>query len=402
MVVDHASARPGPWCHGGDRPGLRPARGSNDKYRNDGDSRMPPPDDHATPLKPRNGDGARWKRRPEGSTWGDFGPDDELGRLNLLTPARRLAALREVVHGEAFGLSLPLDFPGGRKLNGRRGPPQLRPTELRGKPIMNWSIGELDERHTDVICDDQVLITLQYSTQWDSLAHVGAWFDADGDGEPEPVYYNGWRAHEDVLSPGDAGLAACGCTGDGVSYARRLGIQTMAARPIQGRGVMVDLHAHLGDERVLVDAALLKRILRDDGVTVEPGDMLLLHTGFAERVLAMNREPDMAVLNQSCAVLDGRDPALLQWVTDSGVAALCADNYAVEAYPAREATGRYAALPLHEHCLFKLGVPLGELWWLGDLAAWMRAHRRRRCLLTAPPLRLPGAVGSPVTPVATV
>jgi hypothetical protein len=57
---------------------------------------------------------------------------------------------------------------------------------------------------------------------------------------------------------------------------------------------------------------------------------------------------------------------------------------------------------LHEHCLFKLGVPLGELWWLGDLARWLREHGRSRFLLTAPPLRLPGAVGSPVTPVATV
>ena len=61
-----------------------------------------------------------------------------------------------------------------------------------------------------------------------------------------------------------------------------------------------------------------------------------------------------------------------------------------------------AALPLHEHCLFKLGLPLGELWWLAELAAWLRAHGRHRFLLTAPPLRLPGAVGSPVTPVATV
>jgi hypothetical protein len=42
------------------------------------------------------------------------------------------------------------------------------------------------------------------------------------------------------------------------------------------------------------------------------------------------------------------------------------------------------------------------LWWLGELAAWLRAHDRSRFLLTAPPLRLPGAVGSPVTPVATV
>jgi kynurenine formamidase len=168
--------------------------------------------------------------------------------------------------------------------------------------------------------------------------------------------------------------------------------------------VLVDLHAHVGQKRELVGYDRLMRILESDRVVVEHGDMLLLHTGFAELVLSMDRKPDMHVLESACAALDGRDARLLQWITDSGIAALAADNYAVEAYPAREAEGegKRAALPLHEHCLFKLGVPLGELWWLGELASWLRAHERSRFLLTAPPLRLPGAVGSPVTPVATV
>ena len=87
---------------------------------------------------------------------------------------------------------------------------------------------------------------------------------------------------------------------------------------------------------------------------------------------------------------------------DSGVAALIADNYAVERYPNRSGEGRRALLPLHELCLFKLGIHLGELWWLSDLAAHLGASGRNRFLLTAPPLRLPGAVGSPVTPIATV
>jgi len=59
-------------------------------------------------------------------------------------------------------------------------------------------------------------------------------------------------------------------------------------------------------------------------------------------------------------------------------------------------------LPLHTHCLFKLGIHLGELWYLEELALWLRANRRSAFLLTAPPLRLPGAVGSPLTPIATV
>ena len=64
--------------------------------------------------------------------------------------------------------------------------------------------------------------------------------------------------------------------------------------------------------------------------------------------------------------------------------------------------GRRSILPLHHPCRFKLGIPLGELWYLRDLAAWLHENGRNRFMLTAPPLRLPGAVGSPVTPIATV
>src|SRR5690625_7106520 len=67
----------------------------------------------------------RWTQRPKGSTWGDFGAEDQIGRLNLLTAQRRLAALAEVRTGESFCLSLPLDYPGGTLLNENRHPPIL-------------------------------------------------------------------------------------------------------------------------------------------------------------------------------------------------------------------------------------------------------------------------------------
>src|SRR5262249_55490535 len=146
----------------------------------------------------------------------------------------------------------------------------------------------------------------------------------------------------------------------------------------------------------------LMRILDADRVTVESGDLVCLHTGFSQLLLEMKRRPDAHVLEHACAALDGRDRRLLQWITDSGLAALIADNYAVEAHPAVSHPGWCAALPLHEHCLFKLGVNLGEIWYLTELAAWLRSHARNRFLLTAAPLRWPGAVGSPVTPVGTV
>src|SRR5712691_1587460 len=58
----------------------------------------------------------RWKQRPTGSTWGDWGDDDELGRINLLTPEKVLQGVREVEAGVSFCLSLPLDYPGGTAL----------------------------------------------------------------------------------------------------------------------------------------------------------------------------------------------------------------------------------------------------------------------------------------------
>ena len=95
------------------------------------------------------------------------------------------------------------------------------------------------------------------------------------------------------------------------------------------------------------------------------------------------------------------DEKLQHWLDDSGAAALISDNEAVELLPDMAATSG-TRIPLHELCLFKLGMPLGEMFLLSDLADWLRRHQRSRFLLTAPPLRLPGAVGSPVTGMGTV
>jgi kynurenine formamidase len=165
----------------------------------------------------------------------------------------------------------------------------------------------------------------------------------------------------------------------------------------------VDLVAQYGREHRTVGYDDLMFAIEADKVVIEQGDMLLLRTGFAELVMEMDKHPDELMLDSQCCALDGRDEKLLQWLTDSGIAALVADNYAVERYPARPGKGdNYPLMPLHHHCLFKLGLPLGELWYLRDLATWLRANGRSHFMLTAPPLRLPGAMGSPVTPVATV
>ena len=345
----------------------------------------------------------RWKVRPEGSNWGDFGPDDQRGRLNLLTPEKVLEGIAEVKEGRSFCLSLPLDRP-GKGLIPARHPPRRFAT-LRGgnrdMPTHNFQASRMVPEATDVVNDDAVLIHMQFSTQWDSLAHVGSMFDVMGDGKPRPVFYNGWSGEDYIAAPQDSGLEDPHLHYEGME-AKRLGIENMAETGVQGRGVLIDLASRFGRAHKMVGYDDLMAVCEADGVTVEPGDMVCLYTGFGDVILEMGAETDVEALHNSCAALDGRDDKLLQWITDSGLAVLIADNFAVEGLPSPMPGGSCASLPLHEHCLFKLGVHLGEIWHLSELAAWLRANGRNRFLLTAPPLRMPGAVGSPVTPVATV
>lgn len=342
----------------------------------------------------------RWKNRPPGSNWGDFGDGDQKGRMNLLTPDRIRAGAAEIREGLAFCLSLPLDYPGGNYHDLQRHPPRLHPVTRRNRCCYNL---RPDPNLTDVWCDDYVVLYTHASTHWDALAHVGMAYDADGDGAGETVYYNGFRADEDVVGPvfSDEDQRRVRPQ-DAMVGARALGIENMAVSCVQGRGVMIDLHGAFGRGRRFVGYDDLMRVCDADGVTVEPGDMVCLHTGLATALLEMNRNPDTDTLENACAVLDSRDRRLLRWVEESGLSALIADNFAVEGVPARPDPDARCAEPLHELCIVKLGVHLGELWYLGDLNAWLKAHGRNRFMLTAPPLRLPGAVGSPVTPVATV
>ena len=331
----------------------------------------------------------RWTRRPEGSNWGDFGPDDELGRMGTVTPEMRLAAVAEVKEGKAFALSLPLDLPGGEPPDAGRFAPKLWPTKLFGHEVYNFALTP-----KDICCDDGVTMCLQYSTQWDSLAHWGRLFDVDGSGVEVPVYYNGFRAGIDVLAPAQGGPAA-----------NKLGIEKMATTCVQGRGVLVDLVREFGSGRTVVGMDKMQQVLKKQNVQVKKGDFLLIHTGYGDYLMGANKKPDPHVMETTGAALDGNDEALLNWIEHSGVVALVADNPAVEAVDPSlglQNVGHNGLLPLHDRCLFKLGIHLGEMFWLGDLARYLGQVNRSAFLFTGPPLRLPGAVGSPATAVALV
>ena len=152
---------------------------------------------------------------------------------------------------------------------------------------------------------------------------------------------------------------------------------------------MIDLAHHYGTDRKKVSYQDIKAVIEKDKVDVRKGDLVLFHTGYGQMLMDAKGEPTKELLFGTGCVLDGRDQELLDWVTESGIVALISDNYAVEVgflaggafltiwlltlgfvpfqafpepNPPADPTKPFAALGLHEHCLFKLGCYLGEIW----------------------------------------
>ena len=352
------------------------------------------------------GDNKRWKKRPENSTWGDYGPDDQLGRMNELTPAKVKQGIAEVKEGKTFCLSMPLDYPGGNVLNPRRHPPQIRPTVRGDKPNWLYRTEWENPGMTDVINDDVVIMHLQYSTQWDTLAHVGALFDANGTGKAEPTFYNGYRGGIDLVGPSDAkdagAIPGTFVEAKGTSSAKALGVENMAVKCLQGRAVMIDLFAHYGRKRHAVGYDDLMRIMAADGIKVEAGDFVLLRTGFDEVILEGKQEARQAHAGNQLhrARRQRRAPAAVDHRDQAGGADL-------RQLCRRDAQQSLAARPMR-HAAAAPALPVQDRRQPGrDLAAvgaGRLAARQQPQPLPAhrPAARLPGAVGSPATPVATV
>ena len=292
-------------------------------------------------------------------------------------------------------------------LNQRRPPPVVAPTEdMEGNPatFYNVHMSEMkdfgDPKYVDVWADDVVTLSLQYSTQWDSLAHVGAEFDADGDGVEEPVYYNGYRAGVDLVGPKDD---AAGDGGRHRSFAfhprpRAHGVPRRAGprgprrpRPPPGPRVAGRRPGHAAGDHG-------RRPGRGGAGRHAPAPHRLRHHGSSSGTADPTRGR-----SSRRAPTSTRDEALLEWIATSQISALVADNYAVEGLLGKDRDpGRHSFLPIHHLCLFRLGVPLGELWYLHELATVAARARPQPVPAHRPPLRLPGIVGSPLTPIATV
>lgn len=296
------------------------------------------------------------------SNWGRWGDDDERGTWNLVTPEVVLRATAAVRRGDVFSLGLALggDGPQTGSVIGRFNPQHYM-------TAIGTQIG--DNPRGFCYSDDVLSLPLQSATQWDSLAHV----HYDG------LLYNGYPASEAL----------------GVAGAARNGIDRLACGGIVTRGVLVDVARHRGVERLAPGSVIRPEELDDalaaQGSTLQPGDALLLRTG---HLSVFKQDGDRETYLWQGPGL-GIDAA--EWIRAKDLAAVCSDTTAVEVMPCEDESLLY---PLHLLCIRDMGMPFGEMFDLDELAADSAADGCWEFLLSAPPLKVTGGIGSPINPLA--
>jgi kynurenine formamidase len=309
---------------------------------------------------------------PPGSSWGLWGADDQLGTLNLLNDERTLRAVQTVRRGAVFPLGLPLEEPEPSIVWRTR--PVHRILRV-GHERRGMEAGGVDDPASGLVDRDDVVdnLWLQGSSQWDGLTHIR---------HPEYGNYNGVADADIHGGPGT-----------------KLGIDRWAGRGVTGRGVLVDIERHLAAAGRPYDPTTAYQISVDDvvgaldrqGTVVETGDILLLHTGWLQRVIDADPPTRAAMLDLRKQGSPGLEVSerTLEFLWNTHVAAIAADNIGVEA------AGPGLHFALHQQLLPLLGIPLGEYWVLDALAADCAVDGRYEFLLVSVPLNLRGAVGSP-------
>lgn len=282
--------------------------------------------------------------------------DHDRGTLTRMTPETVAAATALVRDGVTIGLNLPITEP-DPPLFGRK------PVEHDIYPI---SRNDMDDR-IDAFYP-------QASSQWDGLLHVRA----------REFGYFGGVTDDPTPGPGPGGIEHWK---DG----------------IVGRGVLVDMPAYFehagrdydplrGDA---IQADELQAALDHQGVKLQPGDVLVLRTGWMEAYRGLDdaARAQMAESPVISGLAGSEDVARLLW--DGGLIAVAADNPPIEVTPGDPAVGS-----LHRRLLPMLGFALSELLDLAELARVCAADKRFDFLFVAVPLNLPGGVGSPANAVA--
>lgn len=306
---------------------------------------------------------------PSGSSWGLFSEDPERGMANFAGPAEVLRGREAIRTGTVFNLDYPANAFEPSMSRSRKPPAQT-----------------VTSAHPDSFDDVWDGYWPQASSHVDGLRHRRA----HGHG-----FYNG--VPDERIAP----------------HTAELGVQRWAEKPMAGRAILVDVERH----RQLVGSPLdhhagepiglsdITSALSAQGSALEPGDLLLLHTGWAEWFLELNAADRAAAKAKRHTTGVAQSSDFLAWLWDSRIALLGTDTFAVEALPASpespflESSGEDAGM-MHQELIAKLGCPLGELWHLAELARECERSGRYEFFLTVKPLNLPGAVGSPANATA--
>jgi kynurenine formamidase len=289
-------------------------------------------------------------------SWEVWGAGDRLGTLNRVTDATTLRALATPTTGRRIGLSLPVNVPD---------PP------LYGRPTVEHRVFD---RNRNMVEDEIRRLDPQASSQWDSLRHIRA---------KQFGHYGGVAAQDPA--------------------AAELGIDALVGHGLVVRGVLVDLPAHWAATGRQIDpfspyavsAAELESALDRQATAWEAGDLLLVRTGWLGRY-RQTGVPDGALARPPSAGLSAAED-IARFLWDGGFCAVAADNPAVEVLPSDPAVGS-----LHRRLIPGLGMPLGELWDLDELAECCRSLGRYTVCVASVPLHVPGGVGSPANAVAIV
>lgn len=293
--------------------------------------------------------------------WSRWGEKDQRGTLNHIGPDTLKAAVATVTAGKMFNLGLNFDKD-GPQLGLRRFNPKLYVTDLF-TPLN-------PDKPNAMYSDDVIHMPVQAATQWDSLGHV----HYDG------TLYNGCKACDALSTAGT----------------KHGGVEHLASPGIMSRGVLLDIARLKGVDLLPTDYAVtvadLEAAAERQGVKIEVGDIVLVRTGHMRRFVI---DKDRAAF---CGLQPGVALEVAGWLYDKSVAAIAADNLAVEVIPPGMAQ-QDMPLPFHMLTLRDMGCPLGEMFNLEALAADCADDGKYSFLLSAPPLAITGAFGSPINPL---
>ena len=301
--------------------------------------------------------------------WGKWGSDDEIGTLNYATPEDIVAAARLVRQGKVISLALNFDHTGPQGAKSKY--PSLgriNPLHVMLRTGTDAYSGVLDHRGIRA-ADDLVVMPLQCGTQWDGLGHVFY----------ENNMWNGYDCRE-VTSFG----------------AQKCGIEKTKARMV-GRGVFLDVARVMGkdtlDDGYGITGADLDRAAAAHGVQIRRGDYVIVRTGQMEAKLAAGNWDGYP---------GGDAPGFafetIDWIHRNQIAAIASDTWGCEVRPNESEAG--INQPWHWIVIPIMGLTMGEIFYLGDLADDCAADKVYEFMFVAPAIPITGAVGSPTNPLA--